>query len=124
MGNKKELFLFGISELITNTLNTIIYFVLLVSTFLGSFISNCIAGLASASLAYIFSRFVVFESNSENVAREATTFMIVRISLGLLDIVLMGVLVDLHLMVPLASKILVNIFIIYLNYLASKKYVF
>jgi putative flippase GtrA len=89
--------------------------------------------VASVAFAFLTNKLWVFESKSwksDVVGKEAGGFILARVATGVLDMVLMWLLIDvIHLSTPILSgdmlaKIIVNVIVIVLNYVASKLWIF
>lgn len=96
-------------------------------------ISNILSWICAVSFAFVVNKWVVFLSHStekEVLAKEATSFVLLRIGTGLISIALFPVLCNFGLGRPLFgvdgfyAKIIVSGVEIILNYVASKFIVF
>lgn len=89
--------------------------------------STCIAWILSVLFAYLTNRFWVFESRAGTVRailREAWSFFACRLATGALDLAIMYVCVDVLGFHDVAVKLLSNVLVVILNYIASKLLVF
>ena len=89
--------------------------------------ATALAWLLSVIFAYVTNRKYVFESTAyggKAVLIELASFLGCRIFSGVLDIFLMWLLVDMAGFPDLVIKILSNIIVIVLNYVASKFWIF
>lgn len=94
---------------------------------MGTAISTVIAWVLSVLFAYITNRKFVFESKAcgfSAVLTEAANFFLFRLATGLLDLAIMVIFVDLLHFNDMVIKILSNIIVIILNYVASKLLIF
>lgn len=90
-------------------------------------LSTVIAWVISVLFAYATNRKFVFLSKVTGLAailKETAGFFLCRLATGLLDLAIMIVFVDVLHFNGMAIKILSNIFVIVLNYLASKLMIF
>lgn len=89
--------------------------------------STIIAWFLAVIFAFITNKLWVFDSKSFNLVilrHEIITFFGARILTGLLDIAIMFIAVDILLLNPMIWKIISNILVIILNYIASKLIIF
>ena len=89
--------------------------------------STCIAWIIAVLFAYLTHKVFVFESRSfarEVLLREGLQFFGCRLLTGIMDVAIMYVAVDLMGWNALLWKILSNILVIVLNYIASKLLIF
>ena len=78
----------------------------------------------SIVFGYVTNRILVFESKNKNILKEFGLFIGGRGLSGLLDSSLFYILVVLLMFNDIASKILINIIIVIINYVLSKKIIF
>lgn len=113
---------------VCSTLINIITYYLAAHIFeLSTIISTVIAWITAVIFAYITNKLWVFECKSwkpEVLLKEATSFFACRVLTGLLDIIIMTVCVDILLFNDMLIKIISNVIVIVLNYIASKLIVF
>jgi len=115
--------LFG---LITTLVNLIVYKVL-IDLGIHYTISTTVAFVVAVSVAFWTNRLYVFRSQSQGLAsvfREMTSFFSMRILTYLIDVVGLILLIELLLVDPFISKLLVNGLVVVLNYLLSRFVVF
>ena len=89
--------------------------------------STIIAWFLTVIFAFFTNKLWVFESKSWKknvVVKEATSFFLCRIATGVMDLVIMLVTVDILGWNDLIMKILSNILVAILNYVASKLVIF
>lgn len=122
----KEMFMYLLFGGLTTVINIIVYYLCTVIG-ISTGISTTIAFIVSVIFAYITNRKWVFESKAttkEGIINEIWKFASVRIATYFMDLGLMILLVDVLGWNGLLCKILVNILVIILNYIASKLIVF
>lgn len=120
----KEMILYLIFGVLTTAVNIIIYYISADILHIHYLVSNILAWFLSVLFAYITNRTYVFESKSQHIIKEMISFFSARLATGLLDMVLMWLLVNYHIMNDFIAKIIVNIIVIILNYILSKLVVF
>lgn len=109
------------------TLVNIISFMILRYFHIEKYISNGIAWFISVLFAFITNKLFVFESRGKKFSeslREGVTFFGFRILSLLFDMGIMYVLMDLLNINELFSKIVANVFVIIINYVFSKLFIF
>lgn len=125
--NPKELFnyaIFGFGATLTNIIS---YYILADLIGIDYLVSNALAWIFAFLFAYVTNKLWVFESKSwdkEQSVPEFIEFFGFRLFTGILDMVLMYLFVSIMLMDGLFSKIIVNIIVIIINYVASKFIIF
>ena len=125
MKNNKEIILYILFGVLTTFVNITTF--LLFETLLNYKVANIIAFIISIYFAYITNKLYVFKSRktaSKYVMLELINFFISRIVTFLIDILLMILLVEILDINSLQSKFFVNIIVIVLNYIISKRVVF
>ena len=123
----KEIILYVFFGGCTTLVNIIVYYVCAHPMSLATVPSTVIAWILSVAFAYITNRIYVFESRSKGymvVLREIVSFVSCRLLTGLMDLAIMFVCVDLLGLNDLVIKILSNVLVIILNYIASKCLIF
>lgn len=111
----------------TTLINIFTYYIFAYMLNLSTAISTFFAWLFAVVAAYITNKIWVFECKSwkrEVLAKEITSFFACRIATGLLDMAIMLIFVDILLCNDLVIKIVSNIVVIILNYIASKLVIF
>lgn len=115
---------FGICTMIINIVTyTVCYELLSIS----NVVSTIIAWILSVIGAYISNKIWVFESKTEGLSgfiQEAVKFLMCRVGTGIIDVIIMYVSVDLLSIAATPMKVLSNIIVVILNYVASKVVVF
>lgn len=87
-------------------------------------IANVLSWIISVAFAYITNRKFVFESKSEKILKEITSFVSSRVLTLLLDMLIMFIMVTLMGVNDKISKLFAQIVVIILNYVFSKIFVF
>jgi Predicted membrane protein len=82
------------------------------------------AWFLSIVFAYVTNRIFVFESKNEKILHEFSLFLIGRGFSGILDSFLFYIMVIWWMLDDFASKIVINIIVIILNYVLSKEIIF
>lgn len=119
-----------VSYLIFGVLTTIINIaVYRLSTIVGIayWIANIVAWIAGVIFAFVTNKLFVFESRSLQpvvVLKEAVSFTTARLLSGVFDMAFMVVAIEMIGMDDFYAKIISNIFVIILNYIFSKLFVF
>lgn len=111
----------------TTLVNIVVYWLFAHPLHVAVVPSTVIAWVASVLFAYVTNRKWVFcsqERSARGIMREALQFFGFRLGTGVLDWVGMYVLVDLLHFDDVWMKVILNIVVIVLNYLASKLVVF
>ena len=123
----KELLLYLIFGALTTLVNFITYYLFYNMLFCGNVPSTIVSWLFSVLFAFVTNKLFVFESRSFKarvVLNEAVTFFSARILTGALDVAFMYVAVDLLLLNGSLCKLLSNVFVVVLNYIFSKLWIF
>ncbi len=105
------------------TLVNIITFWLLRVLKVGVYASNIVAWIVSVLFAFITNKLFVFESKG-NALKEAISFFGFRLLSLVFDMGFMYLLVDVFNINDLFSKVLSNVFVIIINYIFSKVFIF
>lgn len=116
--------LFGV---LTTVVNIAVYAAAAHLLRLGTTSSNVIAWIIAVTFAYLTNRKWVFESGASTgaeITKELISFYSCRLATGVLDIGIMYVFVDLLFVNDLVMKVLSNVLVIILNYIASKLVIF
>lgn len=94
---------------------------------LSTTLSTCIAWVVSVIFAYVTNRIWVFHSTASgflDIAKEVGAFFACRLATGLMDLFFMWFFVDVLHFNDLIIKVLSNIVVVVLNYVASKLMIF
>ena len=97
----KEIIMYLVFGVFTTVVNIVVYFLSAELLHINYLISNALAWFLSVLFAYITNRKYVFESNSQNILKEAVSFFN--------DVI---------------AKVIVNVIVVVLNYVLSKLVVF
>lgn len=125
--NCKEPIAYVVFGVLTTLVNIAVYY--LFTELLGVYymISNVVAWIASVCFAFITNKLFVFESKSlqcKTVLAEMGSFFLARAATGVLDMLLMWLFVDVLVVEEMIAKVIVNVAVIIINYVASKLWVF
>ena len=111
----------------TTVVNIIAYIICMHVLQIGNTPSNIVAWILAVIFAYVTNRKWVFESvhhTKRTIVKEVVDFFIARGATGLLDLGIMFVTVDILGWPDILLKVISNIIVIILNYLASRLWVF
>ncbi|MBM7834095.1 GtrA family protein [Clostridium sardiniense] len=123
----REQILYIVFGVLTTAINIISFFLCTRLFGIGLMASNIIAWIASVIFAFVTNKIYVFDSRNYSlkvVTKELVDFTISRGATGALDMGLMYLFVSVIHIEDMASKIIINIIVIILNYILSKLYVF
>lgn len=124
--NMKQLIAYGFFGVLTTLINIIAYW--LVRKFDVAIVtSTIIAWLAAVFFAYWSNRKFVFESTNTGLIAvffEAVYFFMCRIATGVFDVAFMYIFADVIGFDDLVIKIVSNVIVVILNYVASKYFIF
>ena len=120
----KEIIMYLVFGVFTTVVNIVVYFLSAELLNINYLISNALAWFLSVLFAYITNRKYVFESNSQNILKEAVSFFSSRLATGILDMVLMWLFVYFNVVNDVIAKVIVNVIVVVLNYVLSKLVVF
>lgn len=123
----KEAILYLIFGGFTTLINIVSYSLLYYVAGFSNTISNIFAWIASVIFAYLTNKLFVFENKSFALPKlfvEVFSFFSCRLLTGILDIGIMFLFVDVLLMNALLIKVISNVVVIILNYVASKFLIF
>lgn len=111
----------------TTIINIISYWIMAYPLKLGIMISTVVAWFAAILFAYITNKKWVFHSNSnskKDIFREFGSFLLCRLITGAIDLLIMYIFVDIIGFNDIIIKILANVIVIIINYIASKLIIF
>ena len=91
---------------------------------INNLLSNIMAWFFSIIFAYVTNRILVFESKNEKILYEFALFITGRGLSGILDSLLFYILVVSLMFNDVISKIFINIIVVIINYVLSKKIIF
>lgn len=123
----KELVLYLFFGVGTTVINIMAYYVCAHPLRINTVVSTCVAWILSVLFAYVTNKIWVFESKSTDVGviiKEIVSFFSCRLLTGFLDVALMFVFVDVLSFNDMWMKIISNVIVIVLNYVASKLLIF
>lgn len=123
----KDIIPYGIFGVLTTLVNVIVYWTSARLLGLGVMPSTVIAWILAVLFAYITNRKWVFHSTAVTAAeirKEIISFFVCRLATGVLDWACMFIFVDLLRLYDVAIKVLANILVIILNYVASRLVIF
>ena len=123
----KEMILYLFFGGCTTLVNIIVYYICAHLLSLATVPATVIAWILSVTFAYVTNRIYVFESRSRGlvaILREIGAFVSCRLLTGVMDLAIMYICVDLLHFNDLIIKIISNILVIVLNYIASKLLIF
>ena len=123
----KHLIYYGIFGILTTLVNIAVYYICSHILKLDTVPSTIIAWIFAVLFAYVTNRKWVFESTEHSatgILYEILKFFFFRAATGVLDVVVMYVTVDLLGWNDVLMKIISNILVIVLNYIASKLVIF
>lgn len=119
----KTIILYGIFGVLTTIINMLVFFVM--DKVADTGVSNVTAWFLSVVFAFFTNKYFVFEANGKKgFLFQLLTFFSARILSGVLDTVLVVVFIDIFGFNKLAVKIVSNVIVIVLNYVASKMIIF
>lgn len=123
----KALLLYGIFGVMTTIVNVVSYYVCCSLLKLPNLAGTAIAWLLAVLFAFVTNKVFVFDSPSwepKLALKEAVSFFGCRIGTGAVEMVLMGVFVDILGVNGMVMKIITNVVVIILNYVLSKVLIF
>ncbi len=123
----REFILYGIFGFFTTFLNIGIYWFCYEKLCFANIPADAVAWVASVLFAFFTNKKWVFESkdnSAETIVHEIVAFFGCRIFTGLVDMLIMYMAVDIMGWYPTVWKIISNVIVIILNYLASRLIVF
>ncbi len=121
---EKELLMYVIFGVLTTLVNIVVYYISAQLLGINYLISNIIAWFLSVLFAYVTNRQWVFESKSPDILKECILFFSGRIFSGAVDTALMWLFIDVLTIGDMASKIIIQVIVVVLNYVISKWVVF
>ena len=118
---------YGFFGVLTTVVNAAIYYIAFNVINMPNIPATMVASIVAVAFAFITNKIWVFDSRSFDAGtlkHEIPTFFGARIVTGLLDILIMYVAVDLLKQDALLWKMISNILVIVINYVASKVVIF
>lgn len=123
----KSIIMYLIFGVLTTVVNVVTYYLCAHILSIGTVTSSIIAWFAAVLFAYLTNRKWVFDSKQtgfKNITFEIFKFFSCRFATGVVDWVIMYVFVDLLSFNDILIKIIANIIVIILNYVASLLIIF
>ena len=111
----------------TTLVNIAVYWVMAYPLSCNTIVSTVVAWVISVLFAYITNRKWVFHSSASGVkeiSKEIWSFFACRLATGFVDLGCMWIFVDVLKLNDVIIKVLANILVIILNYVASKLFIF
>lgn len=127
MEKYKDIVPYAIFGILTTIINIVVYLFFAHILKKEVMLSTLAAWFLSVLFAYVTNRKWVFHSGVltfSNIIREAVAFLICRLATGIADILIMLIFVNIFHFNDLFIKIISNIAVIILNYVASKWIIF
>ena len=123
----KQLLLYLFFGICTTAINTICYWLLYDALTLSNIVSTILSWLAAVLFAFVTNKVFVFESKRTNTTdriNEVISFFGCRLLTGILDVAIMAFAVDMLQWNGLLWKLISNIIVTIINYIASKYLIF
>ncbi len=123
----KDIVLYGIFGVLTTLVNIVSYWIMAHPLHMGTMISTVLAWVFSVLFAYFTNRRWVFHSKAvgtKAIVKEIVSFFACRIATGVVDWGCMFLFVEVLYFNDVVIKVLANILVIILNYVASKLIIF
>ncbi len=123
----RDVLMYLIFGALTTVVNIVVYWACYEKIRIANVPSDIIAWILSVAFAYITNKLWVFQSKSferKTLLREMSSFVGARLITGLLDVLIMYLAVDLFHGDGLLWKIISNVIVVILNYIASKLFIF
>lgn len=123
----KEVILYLVFGGLTTLVNIVSYAVFARILNMDTVTGTSVAWLISVIFAYITNKIFVFESKTNTFAllvKECVSFFGYRLATGVMDVAIMYLSVDLLHFNDIVMKIVSNVFVVILNYIFSKLFIF
>lgn len=125
----KEVIMYLIFGVLTTVVSLVTYYVLTLTILnpnsaLQLQLANIISWIVSVAFAYVTNRKFVFESKSENIVKELSSFVGGRVLTLLMDMAIMFIFVTLLHFNDKIFKMISQVIVIVANYIISKLFVF
>lgn len=125
----KEIIMYLIFGVLTTVVSLVTYYALTLTILnpekaMQLQLANIISWIVSVAFAYVTNRKFVFESKSEDIVKEATSFVGGRVLTLLLDMAIMFIFVTFLHLNDKIFKIVSQVLVIVTNYVISKLFVF
>lgn len=125
--NLKEIIAYLVFGVLTTLVNIVVYWVAAHPLGIKTVPSSIIAWIAAVLFAYVTNRIWVFHSETSGrsgILREMFYFFSARLATGVIDWVFMYVTVDMLSFNDVYMKVIANVIVVILNYVASKLLIF
>ena len=125
--NLKEIFSYVFWGIITTVINLTAYSLFRINNIISVQIAVALAWFISVLTAFLTNKFFVFKSSGTSFAvlfKEGGLFFVSRLFSGVVDVTLMTAAVYFAFFPEIVSKVIVNIIVVVINYLASKIIIF
>ena len=123
----KSFVMYMIFGVLTTVINLVTYYICFNVLNISNVISTIIAWVLAVAFAFVTNKIWVFDSksfDSKILFHEIPTFFGARIATGILDVVIMYIAVDILSWNSTVWKLVSNVIVIILNYIASKFVIF
>ena len=123
----RDIVLYGIFGVLTTLVNIVSYWLMAHPLGMDIMVSTVLAWVFAVCFAYVTNRRWVFQSKAAGVkaiVKEVVSFFACRIATGILDWACMFLFVEVLAVNDVLIKVLANILVIVLNYIASKLFIF
>ena len=122
----KEPLAYVVFGILTTVVNIAVYYLMSDVMKIHYLLANIIAWICSVLFAFLTNKIWVFESRlwqGKIVLAEMGSFFLARAATGVMDMLLMWMLVDIAAVEEMIAKVAVNVLVIVLNYVASKRWI-
>ena len=123
----REVILYILFGGLTTLINLLVYNTMYYYIESSNLLSTIVAWILSVLMAFLTNKQIVFRSSSWNLEilwKEGVKFFECRIGTGILEIIFMYITVDILRWSGFIMKLIVNVIVIILNYVASKRIIF
>mgnify|MGYP003371345944 FL=1 len=123
----REVILYILFGGLTTLINLLVYNTMYYYIESSNLLSTIVAWILSVLTAFLTNKQIVFRSSSWNLEilwKEGVKFFECRIGTGILEIIFMYITVDILRWSGFIMKLIVNVIVIILNYVASKRIIF
>lgn len=123
----KSIIRYAFFGVMTTIVNVAVYSLFYEVLSIGNILSTVVSWGLAVAFAFVTNKLFVFESRSWKVKtalKEVTNFILCRVGTGLVEVIMMYVFVDILSYNGTIMKLLTNIIVIILNYVASKLIIF
>lgn len=123
----REVILYILFGGLTTLINLLVYNTMYYYIESSNLLSTIVAWILSVLTAFLTNKQIVFRSSSWNLEilwKEGVIFFECRIGTGILEIIFMYITVDILRWSGFIMKLIVNVIVIILNYVASKRIIF